>query len=241
MLNALDETLHHQGPDTFEHVLTSDHRFYDRQLMTGFSPDGRAGFLAGITVFKNMNVIEGYVLAQAHGRKQYNVRFTKQLRPMPMGMQAAIGPLRLDIVSPYDELHLVLERGDHPLALDLTFYGVLPAGLEDHHFGRLDGRIHTDYRRYHQVGRVSGWIEIHGERFDATSWFAWRDHSWGVRPTIGGYEPFTGTRTPGGVASAAQTGDRGLFLIYFGFANEHQGGDVQIKEDGSGNRYFLDG
>ena len=241
MLTALDETLHHQGSETFAHVLTTDHRFYDRQLMTGFSPDGAAGFLTGITVFNNMNVVEGYLLAQSHSRRQYNVRFTKQLRPMNPGMEASIGPMRLDVVDPYKELRLVLEPGDYPIACDMTFYGVIPAGLQDHHGGRLDGRMHSDYRRYHQVGKVSGWIEIEGERFNAESWFAWRDHSWGVRPVVGGFEPFTGTKTAGGVASAAQTGGKGLFLIYFGFSNGQQAGDVQIKEDGEGKRFFIDG
>jgi hypothetical protein len=241
MLTALDETLHHQGATTFEHVIPSDHRFYDRQLMTGFAPDGSAGFLSGITVFKNMNVVEGYLLAQSHGRRQYNVRFSRQLRPMPARMEATIGPMRIEILKPFEELRLVLDKGNYPLACDLTYHGVLPAGLEDHHFGRLDGRISQDYMRYHQVGKVSGWLEIDGESFSAADWFSWRDHSWGVRPVVGGFEPHTGTRTPGVVASAAQTGDRGLFLIYFGFANGRQGGDVQIKEDGNGERYFLEG
>lgn len=240
MLTALDETLHHQVAETFAHVASTDHRFYDRQLLTGFSPDGKAGFLAGITVFKNMNVIEGYVIAQMGG-KQYNVRFTKQLRPFPPNMNAEIGPMGIDIVRPMRELRLHLAKGDYPLAMDMTYEGVNPVGLQDPHTGRLDGRKHTDYMRYHQVGKASGWMEIDGVRFDASNWFSWRDHSWGVRPVVGGFEPFTGTHTAGGVASASQTGDRGLFLIYFGFSNGKQAGDVQIKEDGSGKRFFLDG
>ena len=239
MLTALDESLHHQAAATFDHVVPSDHRFYDRQLVTAFAQDGRAGLLAGITYFKNMNVVEGYVLAQSHSRRQYNIRFTKQLRPAPP--EAAVGPLRMDVIQPYQQLHWALAAGDYPIAMDMTFQGVIPAGLQDHHFGRLDGRISQDYLRYHQVGRMSGWIEIEGERFEAQDWFSWRDHSWGVRPVVGGFEPHTGTRTPGGVASAAQTGDRGLFLIYFGFSNGQQAGDVQIKEDGSGKRFYLDG
>ena len=241
MLTALDETLHHQGPETFAHVLTTDHRFYDRQLMIGFSPDGRAGFLAGITVFKNMNVIEGFVVAQVHGNKQYNIRFSQPLRPFSDTMQAEIGPMAIDIVRPLQELRLRLAKGDYPIALDMTYEGVIPAGLQAPHSGRLDGRKHSDYLRYHQVGKAKGWMEVAGERFEASEWFAWRDHSWGVRPVVGGFEPFTGTQTAGGVASAAQTGDRGLFLIYFGFSNGVQAGDVQLKEDGSGKRFFLDG
>ena len=217
MLTGLDESLHHQTSLTFDHVHTSDHRFYDRQLITGFRPDGEAGFLAGITVFKNMNVIEGYVIAQSHSRRQINVRFTRPLRPIEVGMNVGIGPLRLEILEPLERTRLVLESGEFPLALDLTFEGTIPAHLENPHVGRMDGRTHSDYLRYHQIGRVSGWITIEGERFDAAEWFSWRDHSWGVRPVVGGFEPFTGTKTVGGVASASRTGGKGLFLIYVGF------------------------
>ena len=143
-------------PLTFDHVQTSDHRFYDRQLITGFRPDGEAGFLAGITVFKNMNVIEGYVIAQSHSRRQINVRFTRPLRPIEVGMNVGIGPLRLEILEPLERTRLVLESGEFPLALDLTFEGTIPAHLENPHFGRMDGRAHSDYLRYHQIGRVSG-------------------------------------------------------------------------------------
>ncbi len=241
MLTALDETLHHQCSETFEHVFPSDHRFYDRQLMGAFSPDGKAGFLSGITVFKNMNVVEGYVLAQVHSKQQFNVRFSKQLRPMPTLMEASVGPMSLNVVRPLEELRLVLERGQYPIAMDVTFHGTVPAHLENHHYGRMDGRIHTDYRRDHQIGKVTGWIEVDGERFDAAPWFAWRDHSWGVRPVVGGFEPYTGTKTAGGVASSARTGGKGLFLIYLGFANDKQAGGVQIIEDGEGKRLYTDG
>jgi hypothetical protein len=62
-----------------------------------------------------------------------------------------------------------------------------------------------------------------------------------VRPVVGGFEPETGTQTAGGVASAAQTGGKGLFLIYFGFSNGKQAGDIQIKEDGEGRRFMMEG
>lgn len=241
MLTELDETLHHQGPLTFEHVLTTDHRFYDRQLMGGFRPDGSAAFLAGITFFKNMNVVEGFVVAQSHSRRQYNLRLSKQLRPMPVGKDAAIGPLRLEIVEPFRELRFVLERGDHPVALDIRFHNVLPPRLEKPHFSRLDGRVTTDYLRYNQIGRMSGWIEIDGERFDAAEWFGWRDHSWGVRPGVGGFEPMTGTKTGGGVASASRTNGKGMFLLHQGFSNGREAGSLQVIEDGDGQRIYTEG
>ena len=41
MLTKLDDTLWHQLPTTFDHVWTSDPRFYDRYWFAIHSPDGR--------------------------------------------------------------------------------------------------------------------------------------------------------------------------------------------------------
>jgi hypothetical protein len=240
MLTALDETLHHQAPLTFDHVDTTDHRFYDRQLMGGFRPDGEIAFLAGITLFKNMNVIEGFLMVQARSERQYNVRLTRQLRPMPSS-DARIGPLGLDIIEAFENLRLTLNKGDYPIALDINFRKLLPPRLEKPHVSRGDGRLHTDYLRYNQIGRVSGHIDVEGERFEGSDWFGWRDHSWGVRPGVGGFEPMTGTANAGGVASASRTGGKGLFLVHAGFSNGTQGGSIQLIEDGEGRRIYTEG
>lgn len=240
MLTPLDETLHHQAPLTFDHVDSTDHRFYDRQLMGGFKADGSAAFLAGITVFKNMNVIEGFAMVQLHSARQVNVRFTRQLRPMP-DSDARIGPLALQVEAAFRQLRYMLEAGDWPLALDMHFSAALPPRLEHPHVSRGDGRLHTNYLRYNQLGRIDGWLAVEGERFAADDWFGWRDHSWGVRPGVGGFEPMTGTAGGGGVASASRTGGKGLFLIHAGFRAGSLGGAVQLIEDGEGMRIYTEG
>lgn len=240
MLTPLDETLHHQAPLTFDHVGTTDHRFYDRQLMGGFHADGQIAFLAGITLFKNMNVIEGFAMVQVGSAIQYNVRMTRQLRPMP-DSHARIGPLGLEVVRPFQELRYRLASGDYPIELDMTFDAVLPPRLEQPHVSRGDGRLHTDYLRYNQLGRIRGEVSAAGERFAADDWFGWRDHSWGVRPGVGGFEPMTGTPGGGGVASASRTGGKGLFLVHAGFRAGTLGGAVQLIEDGEGTRIYTEG
>lgn len=240
VLTPLDETLHHQAPLTFDHVDSTDHRFYDRQLMGGFRQDGQAAFLAGITLFKNMNVIEGFAMVQLASARQVNVRFTRQLRPMP-GSDAAIGPLELHIGEAFRHLSYRLADGDWPLSFDLDFTAALPPRLEHPHVSRGDGRLHTNYLRYNQLGRIDGWLSVDGERFISDDWFGWRDHSWGVRPGVGGFEPMTGTAGGGGVASASRTGGKGLFLVHAGFRTGALGGAVQLIEDGEGKRIYTEG
>jgi hypothetical protein len=134
-----------------------------------------------------------------------------------------------------------MEPGAYGVGLDVIYRAATPARLENPHQDRMDGRQHTDYLRYNQIGQISGWIEAGGERFEAAEWFGWRDHSWGVRPGVGGFEPQTGTAVGGGVASASRTGGKGLFLVHAGFSNGKQAGSIQLIEDGEGKRIYNDG
>lgn len=241
MLSGLDESLWHQAPLPFAFSALSDHRFFDRLLLGAFHPDGRAALVTGIGYYKNMNVADGFVMAQIDSSKQYNLRFSQALDRHAADVDTRIGPLKSRVVQPFQEIHVSLERGDYPLAFDLQFRNVLPPRLENPHTGRLDGREHTNYQRFHQLGAVDGWVEIDGARIAAENWFCWRDHSWGLRPGVGGFEPQTGTATGGGVPSAHRTGGRGLLLLHAGFWNGRQGGGIQILEDGFGTRIYIDG
>ena len=89
---------------------------------------------------------------------------------------------------------------------------------------RLDGRVQTQGVRMYQLGRADGWIEIEGERRSVEDWYGSRDHSWGVRPGTGGYEPVTG---PPRQAHAE-------FLRAFLFFNTHAVGGVVDVTQGAG-------
>ena len=47
MRTGPDETLRHQLPTTFDHVGTSDPRFYDRYFFCAYDPDGRLALHIG--------------------------------------------------------------------------------------------------------------------------------------------------------------------------------------------------
>ena len=239
MLSGLDETLMHQGPLPFSQALLSDHRFYDRYVLSGFRPDGQAGILTGIGVYKNLNVMDGFALTQFGASRQRNMRFSRPLHPV--GEPLRLGPLRTEFPEPFKTLRFICEPNDHGDSFDLTFRGFLDAHLESHHFGRIDGRVHTDYWRFSQVGWLDGTAQIDGRAHAVDRWFSWRDHSWGVRPGVGGFEPFTGTRAGGGLPSSIRAGGRGILVMYLGFATDHYGGMLQLQEDEDGRRLYIDG
>jgi len=91
------------------------------------------------------------------------------------------------------------------------------------------------------VGWLDGTAQIDGHPHAVEKWFSWRDHSWGVRPGVGGFEPFTGTRAGGGLPSSIRAGGRGILVMYLGFATDHYGGMIQLQEDEDGKRLYIDG
>jgi hypothetical protein len=65
---------------------------------------------------------------------------------------------------------------------------------------------------------------IDGEEILVDNWYMWRDHSWGIRPNVGGFDPFTGTGGQGTLPSAIRSGGKGLMLFGFGFSTTEFGG-----------------
>jgi len=190
LLGPMDEQLNHQTSQPFRVPGTTDHRFYDRHWFEAVSPDGELMMLAGLGTYKNMGVADGFVVVQ-RDRKQTNVRVSRMLGN---DMRAAVGPLTIDIVEPFEQLKVVLSPGDYPLAVELEWNSAYPPYLEAPHQVFAEARVVQDTNRYDQIGSWTGWLEFDGQRYEAGEWWGVRDHSWGVRPDVGGFEPANGRR-----------------------------------------------
>ena len=204
MLTPLDDTLHHQLETTFDHVGTSDYRFFDRYWFSLFDSAGSAFVVSGMGVYKNMNVLDGFGCAThpAEG-KQYNVRVSRQLRPNVS--YSGAGPLHFEVLEPLHRHRLVLEENAQGLSFDLVWEATSAPHEEGHHFERRDGRVIQDYHRFDQMGRVSGQVTVGGKTYQASpeTWVGVRDHSWGVRPGVGGTELTTSEATATGAPTPA--------------------------------------
>ena len=191
MLTPMDDTLCHQLPTTFDHVWTSDPRWFDRYWFAIYSEDGRVAIQITMGAYRNMNVLDGGVVVLVDGR-QYNLRVS---RTLGSNMQTVCGPLSIEVVEPLSTFEIVVVPGDeHAMHGEIRWECVEPAHEDQPHFTRLRGRSVEDYRRFNQIGLASGWIEVEGRRIELEHWWACRDHSWGVRRGMGVPEPVTGPK-----------------------------------------------
>jgi hypothetical protein len=238
MLTALDESFMHQTALPFELCDTSDHRFFDRMVVTTNAPDGSAGLILGMGAYKNMNVLDGFAAVQVDRARQHNLRMSRELRP---DMTQVLGPLRIEVVKPFQEIRFILEANDAPFQFDMVFEKFLEPVLEEPHQHRAFGRVTQDYLRFNQLMTARGTLTIEGRDHIASRWFGWRDHSWGVRPGVGGFEP----PLPGvtdAFPSAARAGGKGMVLFYVGYnVGDELGGGIQVIETASGEGIYFTG
>ena len=190
MLTPLDDTLWHQLPTTFDHVWTSDPRFFDRYWFAIYSPDGRVAIQITMGAYRNMNVLDGGAVMIVDG-KQYNVRVSRSLNG---SVETVCGPLRIRPIEPLKSFEIALAAGAQAPHGELRWECVEPAREEHPHYNRLQGRTVEDYRRFDQIGTAAGWLEVAGQRIDISNWWSCRDHSWGVRRGMGVAEPVTGPK-----------------------------------------------
>ena len=112
MLTALDDTLWHQLPTTFDHVWTSDPRFFDRYWFAIYSGDGRVAIQVTMGAYRNMNVLDAGIVVIIDGT-QHNLRVSRSLNG---SVETVCGPLRIRPIEPLKSFEITIEPGEHPIS-----------------------------------------------------------------------------------------------------------------------------
>ena len=186
-LLAADEHLNHQIIDTFATVAESDLSWTEKLWTPISRKDGSLQLDVGMGRYQNRDVLDGFA-GISRGKEQWTVRASRELSLDSAANR--VGPITYEVLEPLQKIRWRLEQNSVlPLKFDVTFEAVHPAFFEDRHIQRDERgfRIVSNVVRYHQAGAPSGWVEIDGKRevIDPKDWFAYRDHSWGVRLDVG--------------------------------------------------------
>lgn len=182
-----DEFFNHQSVETFASVGTSDPAWAEKVCGMAASTSGDVQICFGFGKYTNRNVVDAYA-GITLGVEQWTIRASRALHRDPSSID--VGPISYEVIEPLKRVKISLASNDQqPIAFELVFEALTPCVMEDRE-DRRDAhgyRKATDQLRYHQLGRVSGWYEINGKRkqINLDEWVSTRDHSWGIRPSVG--------------------------------------------------------
>jgi hypothetical protein len=194
VLLGIDEYPFHQITDTFAAVAGGDPSWHDGHYVCAADQAGNVAFTSNVRLYANNDVLDGFVCLRHEGR-QYNVRASRRLRPDIE--QLGVGPLRLEIVEPLEQIRLVLDDNEIGIRLDVTCHTSNVPYMGPIEVRRVDGRLLSERATYEVTGECEGWVEVAGRRFmlEASSSSFFRNHSWGLQPGRGGPRPY-GAPTP---------------------------------------------
>ena len=184
MITAGDDFPLHQTAEPIAYAGT-DRNFYDRYFFNG---QGQASgkqifFAAALGVYPQLNVMDASFSLSVDG-VQHSLRASKE-----MGMErlhTEIGPLRISVDKPLQQITLTIADNEHGLHGQLTCHG-LHHPIEEPRFTRRNGpRLMMDSTRMTQNVRWEGEIVLDGVSLslDGQQFMGTRDRSWGIR-TVG--------------------------------------------------------
>ena len=180
MLTKGDDFPLHQTPEPMA-VSGSDRNFYDRYFFNGYSADGSIFFAAAMGIYPQLDIIDASFCLLIDG-VQHNIRASRRMGSERLDM--AVGPIRVEIVEPLEQLRLTIADNDSPITADILFTA-RHAPIEEPRFIRRNGpRMFMDYTRMTQNGGWSGTITHNGNdhALSSDTHFGTRDRSWGIRP-----------------------------------------------------------
>lgn len=226
-LSSWDDYPVHQNADTVRHVGTSDRNFYDRYYFNCYDTEGSALLIFGLGQYPNLAVQDAFACV-VQGSSHRVVRGSRELGDR---MDTSVGPLRVEVIKPLEQLRIICEPNEWGVELDLTWNASMPAYEEPRQYIRKHGRVLFDTIRFAQTGRWEGTISVDGNELHVTPdrWWGTRDRSWGVRP-VGEHEP-AGIRTEGqmtGMWNYAPMQFEDHSILYM--VNEHVDGTRAIEE-----------
>ena len=183
MLTKLDEFLCHQIASTFDHVSDSAAQWTERLWCCVHDTLGKIHFTSAFGKYPNRDIMDGLALLTFEGKTQYNIRASRQLRPQIEDVK--VGPLSYEVIEGLKRVRWALGDNEYGISWEVEFEGKMPPHEEIPQFSRSRGRLVENICRYAQSGRAYGWVKVEGKKYDLKpdSWYAHRDHSWGIRNT----------------------------------------------------------
>lgn len=228
-LNRYDDFPFHQNATPLDIAATSDSHFNDGYWWSWYSAD--AYFFCGLRLYPNTNTMDGYA-GVVHDGQQRNIRLSRALRPDYD--QLTVGPLGIEITEPMQTQRLHLSDNEAGVSFDVHATRSAPFFVESPHVHYRFGRLFNQVVRYSGCTRVSGVARIDDTDVPIDAWYGARDHSWGIRSSMGPHVPI------GGVAGTTDADPRAIRL-WIPFELDDHCGFFHLHEDADGDVLDFEG
>lgn len=176
--------------------------------------------------------MDGYAGIVFEG-EQRNVRASRAL--LPRFDELVVGPISIEILEPMKSQRLRLTSNPTGVEFDVVFTARTPPVLEDLHEQYRYGRVLNRVRRYTQTNQARGTLSVDGRVWTFEQTEACRDHSWGIRASMGPYIPVKG------LADGTPDIDPRALRLWLPFEFDDHWGFVQLHQDRSGKMLDLEG
>jgi len=178
-LTPLDELLAHQVPEPFGQVAAHHPHWRESYFFIAHRRD-RVDDVVVLTMatYPQHAMLDSLQMGRIGGERA----FGHQSRPYGDDPhRTEVGPVRIDVVRPYEEIRLVADPAEAAIGMDLTFRArTEPYGLRRGTM-RAGDDIVWDQRHMFQSGSYAGTYTVAGTTYEVDDWWGQRDHSWGVR------------------------------------------------------------
>jgi hypothetical protein len=178
-LTALDEQLAHQLPEPFPNVQTHHPHWRESYFFIAHERE-ELGDVVILTMatYPQREALDSLQMGRVAGVPIIGY----QARPYDGDPHTpVVGGARVDIVRPYEEIHLAADPAVCALGMELTFRArTKPYGLRRGTM-RAGHELVWDQSHMFQSGTYEGTYTVEGTTYEVTDWWGQRDHSWGIR------------------------------------------------------------
>jgi hypothetical protein len=178
-LTPLDELLAHQLPEPIANVQTFHPHWRESYFFVAHRPD-HLGDMVILTMatYPQREQVDSLQMGRVGGTRilGHHARAFDGDPHTPV-----VGPVRVDIVEPFREIHLFADPAECELGMDLRFvartqaYGLRRGTMKAGH------ELVWDQSHMLQSGTYNGTYTVGGVAHEVHDWWGQRDHSWGIR------------------------------------------------------------
>jgi len=176
---ALDEHFLHQIPDLLTSVAAHHQHWRESYFFIAHRPDA-VGDVVILTMatFPQREVMDSLQMGRVGGEAVMGYH-QRSFDGDPH--TADVGAARVEVVRPFEEIHLWADPERCTLGMDLTFRARTdPYGLRRGTM-RAGHELIWDQSHMFQSGIYDGSYAVGGTTYEVDQWWGQRDHSWGIR------------------------------------------------------------